>query len=191
MTLTRPTLTQLRELIETPRPDSPWEAIQRGQVFDECADYTEQYSDIFTDAGIDHVTLEKFHHHYVAVHTSDHGVVLFDPTFSQFFHHHPGYYFLGSPKQLQEFIDQHGGMDSVIEPYASMIGDKLTFRQCFTGQDINMQMDVLFPYDMEERKEYARPYEEALKPLHMYPKQSPWANYVKERSERSSSEVSP
>lgn len=191
LSLIRPSVAELKALIETDRAPSPWAAIQRGEVFDRCADFTEQYSDLLTDARIDHVTLEKYHHHLLAVHTSDRGVVLLDPTFNQFHYNEPGYYFLGSPEELMTFIDKHGGMDSVMEPYAAMMNDRLTFRECFTGHDIYTPMDVYFRYNGQSQADYARPYEESLRGLGMYTNPSPWVNYVKERSARSSNEVSP
>jgi hypothetical protein len=98
--------------------------------------------------------------------------------------------FLGSVEQLSSIIAAQGGMDSVIQPYDEQTGDKITYRDCFTGHDISMQMDWLAGPDPQKRAACARPYSAALEQWSMYPKDIPWTSYVA-ASNRSSREVSP
>lgn len=92
----------LRQFIECAE-HTPWEDVETGDVRNQCETFSSVYSHYFTAQGIDHVQLFNPDHAFLAVATSDAGIVVFDPTIRQFYPEYPEPYFLGSAEALCQY----------------------------------------------------------------------------------------
>lgn len=97
----KPSYAELTALIEQ---SDTYPEIQAGEVEQMCAEYTADYAELFSEQDIDHLSLTSQHHCFMAVDTADAGVVIFDPTFRQYFPDYPKPYFLGSPETLYGYL---------------------------------------------------------------------------------------
>lgn len=87
----------------------PWLRIKKGDVDNRCSDWCGEYRDIFKTAQIEHVRLSSGRHTFLAVRTEDEGILIFDPSFKQYYPEFGGDYFLGKPEAFVRFIQEHGG----------------------------------------------------------------------------------
>lgn len=188
-TLIRPSMSQLREVIESP-VGTPWEEVRAGDVIDRCDEISDRYAARFHALGIDHAELYRYEHTYLAVHTADDGVVLFDPTFRQFF---PDQveppYFLGPARELNDWVQQHGGWNANINPDPTD-AECITAAQCFCEAELNPLMVHAVGSDPLARARYVREWMDALAPLQPIAPDVPWVERVTQPA-RSSNELSP
>lgn len=188
-TLVRPTLEELRAIIESP-VDTPWADVEVGNVIDRCDEISDRYSAVFYARNIDHAELYRYEHTYLAVHTSDAGIVVFDPTFWQFYPDHvEPPYFLGHATALASYIGQQGGFDANINPDPHD-AESITPAQCFCEAELNPLMVHAVGSDPLARARYVREWMDALAPLSPIAPDVPWVEQVTQ-SARSSNELSP
>lgn len=81
-----------------------------------CVDFVEDYRSLFRKQNVSYIILglDVFPHHvYMAVDTADAGIVVFDPTFRQFYPNYPELYFLGTPQEMFAYIMHDAGSDGI------------------------------------------------------------------------------
>lgn len=188
-TLIRPSMAELRAIIESPL-DTPWPEVEAGNVIDRCDEISDRYSAVFHARNIDHAELYRYEHTYLAVHTSDAGIVVFDPTFRQFYPDHvEPPYFLGPATALASYINQQGGFDANINPDPAD-AECITAAQSFQQSELNPLMVHAVGSDPLARARYVREWMDALAPLSPIAPDVPWVDRVTQ-SARSNSELSP
>lgn len=188
--LYRPSIDALRALIETPQ-HTPWEAVRDGRVVNQCDRFCDLYSDFFADQMIDHVKIYKWTHSCLAVHTSDAGVVLFDPTIRQFYRDMSEPYFLDTAAALVRIIDAHGGPKHCIDtdPHDA---EAITAHDAYWhGEIIPTMLGEVGPLP-ERRAAYMQVFKDALSAIGAveHGETLPWTARI-QPSARSSREVSP
>ncbi len=164
------------------------EDIAQGRVLHKCEDFSLDYSLDFQKAGIEHAVLEARDHEFLAVRTADRGIVLFDPTFRQFYPEHPAPYFIGSAEELLAVANQKG-LDHTLQVsrFPQFPGDSITARHCFL--DATMTLHLASPHAFSAGREQLQPWLQALAPIHPH---SHAANLgLRAAQARSSSDVSP
>lgn len=187
-TLIRPTLEALRAIIESPE-GTPWADVQSGNVIDRCDEISDRYAARFYMFGIDHAELYRYEHTFLAVNTRDAGIVVFDPTFRQFFPDYPQAYFLGPADALTRFIEQQGGFAKNINPDPAD-AECITAAQSFQQSELNPLMVHAVHSDPLARARYVREWMDALAPLEPVAPDVPWTERVNQPA-RSNSELSP
>lgn len=186
-TLYRPTAAVLRDIIERDGVH-PWPEIQSGMVVDQCERYSYAYSDRFFADHIDHVILFCKDHVFLAVQTEDAGILIFDPTYRQFYPEFAESYFLATPQELEAELVKHGGSQAFL--YTSSKGQDFTQGDSFFNAEIVQQMSNHLGYDALRIARYGREWEDGLRPLSATLELPGWVDYVA-NSARSSRDVSP
>ena len=187
-TLIRPSMDQLRAVIESP-VDTPWEAVRAGDVIDRCDEISDRYAGRFHALGIDHAELYRYEHTFLAVHTADAGIVVFDPTFRQFFPDYPQPYFLGPASELSDWVQHQGGWNANINPDPAD-AEIITPHSCFCASALNPLMVHGVGSDPLARARYIREWMDALAPIAPEAPDVPWVERVAQPA-RSSNELSP
>jgi hypothetical protein len=180
-------MAELRALIET--PDSPWPAMVANDVLDQCDAFSDRYSELFFDRNIDHVELFKWAHTCLAVHTSDEGIVVFDPTIRQFYPEYPMPYFLGPAPMLSNLIETHGGWHASIDPDPG-VADFITARDAYWEAQVAHCMLQHVGYNPLARARYQQEWVDALRAICAGDRDPSWAARVTQPA-RSSNDVSP
>lgn len=138
------------------------ESIAKGKTHGMCGNFSIDYSLAFHHAGIDFVQLDSDEHTFLAVRTSDRGTLIFDPTFTQLFPHHPERYFLDSPEALLTLLNKNG-LDETLLDYGNC-QPPLTVRNSFLGVKIRAPY---YPMDTDPQIAwtYMQQWVDELRPL--------------------------
>jgi hypothetical protein len=174
----KPSLEELKRVIKNHKD---FHYIAKNKVLNMCDHLAGEYQEELERKNIDFVHLSPVNgfmgfpdHMFLAVDTSDCGIVIFDPSFKQFYPEYTDKYFLGSPQRMYDCIMADAGKDGLSkiitrEPfYLGEHGDEALRVPDITVESGFMNLSIessLFPRPVgsPEANNYLRQYANALK----------------------------